>query len=115
MIMKILLSTLAIALAMGGHADAQVVRPAPTNDKDQAWSNMVNYAMQKSAQDNNGNPTFKRRCFADVMQCTNSLAYYNEERKVVILTYITNLSGEGVARYVCIPNAFNDVQFCTNF
>jgi hypothetical protein len=46
--MKILLAALALT-AMGGHANAQVVRPAPTNDKDQAWSNMIDYAFKKSA------------------------------------------------------------------
>lgn len=115
MIMKNLLSTLAIVLAMGGHADAQVVRPAPTNDKDQAWTNAVDYAMKKGAIDNNGQPAFKRKCHASAMQCTNVLGYYNEERKIVTLITTSDLTGQMIARHICIQNDFNDVRSCVNF
>ena len=75
MIMKILLSTLALALAMGGQVEAQVVRPAPTgSSKDQAWSNMVIYAMRQSAQAHNGVAEYEGDALLLQMVCANSIA-----------------------------------------
>ena len=113
--MKIRLSTLALALAMGGEVEAQVVRPAPTNDKDQAWSNMVIYAMRQSAQAHNGVAEYGRKCAAATMVCANSIAYYNEENKIIVLMRRETLDGKGIGRYVCVPNEHIDVEFCVNF
>jgi hypothetical protein len=82
---------------------------AQTNEKDQKWKKIIDYAFTQ-------HPKMFRGCYPKEGYCNVTLQYYSsKDHNFVELEIQTNFNDEWVNRYICKTNLTEDIKHCINF
>jgi hypothetical protein len=79
------------------------------------WSDILQKAIRRSAEQNGGKPQFSRFCQPEQKVCITGLSFTQNDGKDGFLKTVENMDGKIVVREVCSFNDFKDVRYCLNW
>lgn len=79
------------------------------------WGALVAYAFAKSAEQNGGEPLYRRQCNPAKGTCVNYVIFKNEAEVKTKVGSVQNTEDRIVRRFICRFNEMGDIQHCTDF
>jgi hypothetical protein len=76
------------------------------------WDTVVNKAIKRSAEQNNGKPITVRGCQPEFKSCYNAVIYTNSEGVETALKVTKDMNDKIVAREACTFNVSKDIRKC---
>lgn len=79
------------------------------------WNELVDKAMNLSANQNNGKADLARFCQPSNKTCAIAVTFKNAQGKASFLKIVQNIDGKTIRREICELNEFNDVRSCVDW